>query len=280
MTDSRDEEVARSSTPPTLGLPNPGLPNTRPPAATPLPTATPLSGRTVVVIGGSSGIGRETADRARMLGADVILTGRDADRVRRAGDEIGALSTTAFDATEREPLERFFAQLPKPVDHVFVTAGGSYYAPVADLDIERVRGALDEHLLLTLNVAQLAIGRVREGGSLLFITGTAARHPAVGSAIAGIFAAALPALVANLALELAPIRVNLIAAGFVDTPLSAAILGDDLDVRRAELRKTLPIRRVVESADVADLAVQIMINSALTGATFDIDGGQQLLAEG
>ena len=78
-------------------------------------------------------------------------------------------------------------------------------------------------------------------------------------------------------LELAPIRVNLIAPGFVDTPLSAAILGDQLDARREQLRRTLPIRRVVSPVDVAALAVHLMTNTAVTGATYDIDGGQQLL---
>jgi NAD(P)-dependent dehydrogenase (short-subunit alcohol dehydrogenase family) len=96
-------------------------------------------------------------------------------------------------------------------------------------------------------------------------------------AIASTATVAFPALIANLALELAPIRVNSIAAGFVDTPLSASILGQDLDKRRDELRAKLPIRRVVGAADVAALAVHIMINTALTGATYDIDGGQQLV---
>jgi len=90
--------------------------------------------------------------------------------------------------------------------------------------------------------------------------------------------AALPALTKNLALEIAPVRVNLIAAGFVDTPLSAQLLGDELDNRRNQLRNTLPIGRVVGPADVAALAVHIMANTALTGATYDIDGGQQLVA--
>ena len=88
--------------------------------------------------------------------------------------------------------------------------------------------------------------------------------------------AALQALIANLALEIAPIRVNLIAPGFVDTPLSASLLGDELDARREELRSTLPIGRVVGPEDVAALAVHLMTNTALTGATYDIDGGQQL----
>ena len=108
--------------------------------------------------------------------------------------------------------------------------------------------------------------------------GTGARRPAIGLALAAAVTAALPALTANLALELAPVRVNLIAAGFVDTPLSAELLGDELENRRNQLRATLPIRRVVGPADVAALAVHIMANTALTGATYDIDGGQQLVA--
>ena len=87
----------------------------------------------------------------------------------------------------------------------------------------------------------------------------------------------MPALTAGLALELAPVRVNMIAPGFVDTPLSAQLLGDQLEARRDQLRDTLPIRRVVGPDDVAALAVHIMTNTALTGATYDIDGGQQLL---
>jgi NAD(P)-dependent dehydrogenase (short-subunit alcohol dehydrogenase family) len=143
------------------------------------------------VIGGSAGIGLETARRARAEGAKVILTGRDPERLKRAAGELDAVSTTDFDATDTASLERFFA---------------------------------------------------------------------------------------NLALELAPVRVNLIAAGFVDTPLSAELLGDQLENRRDQLRATLPIRRVVEPADVAALAVHIMTNTALTGATYDIDGGQQLIS--
>jgi NAD(P)-dependent dehydrogenase (short-subunit alcohol dehydrogenase family) len=96
-------------------------------------------------------------------------------------------------------------------------------------------------------------------------------------ALIGALTAAMPALTKNLAVELAPIRVNLIAAGFVDTPLSASLLGDQLDARREQLCKMLPIRRVVGPKDIAALAVHLMTNTALTGATYDIDGGQQLV---
>ena len=89
--------------------------------------------------------------------------------------------------------------------------------------------------------------------------------------------AAMPALVRSLAVELAPIRVAMVAPGFVDTPLSATILGDGLDARRDQLRTRLPIRRVVRPEDVAALVVDLMTNTAVTGATFDVDGGQQLV---
>ena len=235
-----------------------------------------LFGQTVVVIGGSAGIGLETARRARGEGADVVLVGRDPDHLEGAAAEVDARSTAAFDATDSGRLDQFFAELPGPIDHVLVTAGGNYYARLADLDFTRARRLIDDHLLLPLHVARAAVGKVRPAGTLLFMGGSD-RRPGLGLVLSGAVIAAIPVLIANLALELAPVRVNLIAAGFVDTALSARLLGDDLEQRRDQLRATLPIRRVVGPEDVAALAVHLMTNTALTGATYDIDGGQQLI---
>ena len=237
----------------------------------------PLREQTVVVIGGSSGIGLETARRARAEGAAVVITGRDPERLRQAALELDALSSAAFDATDFERLKRFFDELPTPVDHLMVTAGGPYYARLADIDFERAGRHVMQHTLLPLHVARNAAAKLRPGGSLLFVGGTGARRPAAGLALASALTAALPALTKVLAIELAPVRVNLIAPGFVDTPLSATLLGDRLDERRDQLRATLPIGRVVGPEDVAALAVHLMTNTALTGATYDIDGGQQLV---
>jgi NAD(P)-dependent dehydrogenase (short-subunit alcohol dehydrogenase family) len=237
-----------------------------------------LLGQTVVLIGGSAGIGLETARRARAEGARLILTGRDPERLQHAAGELEALSIAAFDATDPASLERFFVDLPATIDHVMVTAGEPHYGRLLDLDFEQARRALDIHLLLMLQVARNAVHKVRPGGTLVFMGGTGGRRPGIGMGVVPTVTAALPALTASLALELAPVRVNLIAAGFVDTPLSASLLGDELDNRRNQLRATLPIRRVVTAADVAALAVHLMINTALTGATYDIDGGQQFVA--
>jgi NAD(P)-dependent dehydrogenase (short-subunit alcohol dehydrogenase family) len=236
-----------------------------------------LNGQTVVVIGGSAGIGLETARRARSEGARVILTGRNPERLQRAASELEALSTAAFDAADAAALGRFFRDLPTPIDHLMLTAGRPHYGRLLDMDVAETRRNLGEHLELAIQVARHSAGKVRPGGTLIFMGGTGARRPAIGLGMASTLTAALPALTASLALELAPVRVNLIAAGFVDTPLSAALLGDELENRRKQLRATLPIRRVVDPTDVAALAVHLMINTALTGATYDVDGGQQLL---
>ncbi|MDX6262614.1 MAG: hypothetical protein QOH84_4302 [Kribbellaceae bacterium] len=237
---------------------------------------TELDGQTVVVIGGSLGIGLETARRARAEGAKVIITARNAERLEAAGQELGA-ETAAFDATDFAQLKDFFDGLPTPIDHILVTGPGPYYAPLPELDLDRARADLESHLLLPIQIAKLSIGKVRPGGTLLFMGGTGGRKSAPGMSVIGALTAAGPALTRNLAVELAPIRVNLIAAGFVDTPLSATLLGDQLDARREQLRATLPIGRVVGPEDIANLAVQLMTNTALTGATYDIDGGQQLV---
>jgi NAD(P)-dependent dehydrogenase (short-subunit alcohol dehydrogenase family) len=248
------------------------------PATSPGGRPPELLGQTVVVIGGSSGMGLETARRARAEGANLVLAARNPHRLERVGAELEA-STVAFDAVDFDRLGRFFDELPTPVDHVMVTGAGPYYAPLAEFDFDVGRRDLDTHLWLPLHVAQHAATKVRPGGTLIFISGTGARRPTVGFALISALTAAMPAVVADLALEIAPVRVNLIAAGFVDTPLSASLLGDELEARREQLRTTLPIGRVVGPADIAALAVHLMTNTAVTGATYDIDGGQQLVGD-
>lgn len=211
-----------------------------------------LIGQTVLVIGGSSGIGLETARLARAKGAGIILTARNPDRLHRVGLELGA-SIAAFDATDFGRLDRFFDALPAPIDHQLVTGPSPCHLPLAEFGLDAARRAIDAQLLLPLQVARHARSKIRPGGTLLFMVSTAGRRMAPGLALNTALKAALPAMTRSLALELAPVRVNLIAACLVG--------------------------RVVGPADIPALAVHLMTNATITGATFDIDDGQQLVEE-
>jgi NAD(P)-dependent dehydrogenase (short-subunit alcohol dehydrogenase family) len=181
-----------------------------------------LLGQTVVLIGGGAGIGLETARLARAEGADVVLADRDPQRLEQAALDVDARSTAAFDATDAASLRRFFDGLPGQVDHVLVTVGGPSYGPLLEMTAAEVRDALSGHVVLALEVARHAVGKMRPGGTLLFMGGTGGRRIGRGLGIASAATAVNPPFVAALALELAPVRANLIAAGFVDTPLSAS----------------------------------------------------------
>ena len=156
-----------------------------------------LYGQTVVVIGGSAGIGLETARQARAKGARIILTARTPDRLNRAASELDALSTAVFDAEDSNALDKFFQNLPQ-IDHVMLTAGRPIYGRMLDMDIEQARRSLDSHLLLMLQVARNAAHKVRPGGAVLFMGGTGARRPGLGVGLTSAVTAAMPALTANL----------------------------------------------------------------------------------
>jgi NAD(P)-dependent dehydrogenase (short-subunit alcohol dehydrogenase family) len=169
------------------------------------------------VIGGSAGIGLETARRARAEDADVILTGRNPDRLRKAALELGAHRTATFDANDAASLERFFQDLPTPIDHVMVTAGGPRYGPLLEMDSAQVRQAISEHVVLALEVARNAAVKMRPGGTLLLMGGTGGRRVGHGLGIVSAATAALPPFTAALALELAPVRVNSAASSVPPT---------------------------------------------------------------
>jgi NAD(P)-dependent dehydrogenase (short-subunit alcohol dehydrogenase family) len=141
-----------------------------------------LQGQTVVVIGGSAGIGLETARLARAEGADIILTGRDPERLHQAALEVGTSSIAAFDANDPAALERFFDDLP-PIDHVMVTAGAPHYGPLLETDPAALGRGFSEHFLRTVQVARCASGKVRPPGTLLFMAApvAVASPPAWGS---------------------------------------------------------------------------------------------------
>jgi NAD(P)-dependent dehydrogenase (short-subunit alcohol dehydrogenase family) len=239
-----------------------------------------LLGRTVVVIGGSAGIGLETARLARSEGGEVVITGRNPERLEHAARELSARSSAAFDADDAAAVKRFFDELPAPIDHVLIAAyTRRSYGPMLESTPEEVGRGIGRRVTQVLEIARNAVPKMRPGGTLV-LTGGVERQFKREYGITPAAFAVLPPFTAALALEVAPVRVNLIQAGFVDTALATSYFADEaaVEARRAELRATLPIGRVVGPADVAALAVHLMTNTAVTGATYDIDGGQRLVA--
>jgi NADP-dependent 3-hydroxy acid dehydrogenase YdfG len=151
-----------------------------------------LLGQTVVVIGGSAGIGLETARRARAEGAEVILTGRNPERLAEAASQFGARQSAAFDANDAASLASFFGSVPTPIDHVMVTAGGPAYGPLLEMNSDEVRQAVSGHIVLGLDVARNAVGKMRPGGSLVLMGGTGGRRIGHGLGIVSAATAALP----------------------------------------------------------------------------------------
>jgi NAD(P)-dependent dehydrogenase (short-subunit alcohol dehydrogenase family) len=237
-----------------------------------------LWGRRIVFLGGTSGIGLAAARLASRYGAEPVLVGRNPETLESARRELGAERTASFDVTDEADLEAFFVEVGE-MDHVLVTTGGPHYGTLARMDLAGARHTFDERVSTMLYVARHAGHRIAPGGSLTFMGGTGSRRPVPGLAVTGAMNAAAETLVRGLAVEVAPVRVNLIAAGFVDTPMSAKVFGDEegLEARRAELKRTLPIRRVVRPEDVAWAALHLMTNTAITRVTLDLDGGQNLV---
>ena len=151
-----------------------------------------LAGQTVVIIGGSAGIGLETALAARRAGRERRADRAGSGRLEAAREAVGPIRTAAFDVTDRHALAAFVADLPDPVNHVFITAGHPYYAPLDELDLDRTTNEFAATIGVLIDVGRLAAPRMRAGGALLMMSGTGARKPAVGTVVPASSAADCP----------------------------------------------------------------------------------------
>jgi NAD(P)-dependent dehydrogenase (short-subunit alcohol dehydrogenase family) len=171
-----------------------------------------LRGQTVVVIGAASELGLAVARAAKAEGAQLIMTDPHAGHLEDAADEIGAEATAPLDATDPGRVERFLRRLPTPVDHVLIVIDATYGALLGQLDLAQAHDVLGQ-LLVPLYVSRFAIQEMGAGGSLLFVRPTSGQPPTAGRTVPSVIAITLPALIANLALESAAVRINLIVAG-------------------------------------------------------------------
>jgi NAD(P)-dependent dehydrogenase (short-subunit alcohol dehydrogenase family) len=228
-----------------------------------------LRDKKVVVVGGSSGIGLSTAELAKREGAEVVIASRNAERLAAAAKKLSATAIPA-DVTSDESVEELFRKCG-PVDHVVVTAAQLRTGPFKTVNMEDVRATMEGKFWGAWRVARAA--EIRPGGSLTLVTGFLSIRPRPNSAIVGATNGALESLARSLALELAPVRVNAVSPGIIDTPIRAAM---PEEARRDMLAKTaasLPVGRVGVGEDIARQILAFMTIGFATGSIVYLDGG-------
>ena len=231
-----------------------------------------LINKMVVVLGGSSGMGLATAKAAKADGARVVIAGRSRERLQAARAVLGdGVRTVALDVGDEMGTRALFSELG-PVDHVFITAGAVLFDPKLAPDAASVRPALDTRFWGAFNAAKFAAANMSTGGSITFTSGTAAMRPIRGASVAGASCGAVEAFARSLAVDLAPIRVNTIQPGLIDTPFLDT-LGERRSAIIAEYSRRLPVGRVGRTEDVANAVLFLMKNGFVTGITLTVDGG-------
>jgi NAD(P)-dependent dehydrogenase (short-subunit alcohol dehydrogenase family) len=234
-----------------------------------------LTGSTVLVIGGSSGIGLASARLARERGARVWIAARDAARLERARRELGGVEALAVDAADEPSVAALFARIGA-LDHVLSTAGAVVHAPRLEGELDVLRARSDLRVRAALHVVRHAAPRIRPGGSITLMSGTASQRPHAGGALDSAACAAIEGLTRALALELGPVRINALCPGPIDTPLLASALGPARADYLAQVAKQLPVGRAGRPEDVAQAALFLMSCGFATGVVLPVDGGLRL----
>lgn len=227
--------------------------------------AADLEGQRVLIVGAGGGIGRASAKAFAEAGAHVVATGRDPAKLEGVGHE-----AVALDFLDNDAVESFFADRPV-FDHVVVAAAATKSGSVGSLDLEAAKASMESKFWGAYRVARAA--RIKDGGSLTFVSGFLANRPSATSVLQGAINAALDALARGLALERAPVRVNSVSPGLIDTPVWSAMAEADRTAMFERTAARLPARRIGAPEDVAAAILFVATNPFATGSTVTVDGG-------
>jgi NAD(P)-dependent dehydrogenase (short-subunit alcohol dehydrogenase family) len=232
-----------------------------------------LAGRRVVVVGGTSGMGRATALAAAAQGAEVVAAGR---RPIAAREPVEGVRQAEVDVTDEASVRALFDEVGE-LDHLFVSASPGSPGPFLEQDLAAARTFVDGKLLGSWTCARYAAPRMREGGSITFVTGGAAVRPPGNAAMVTAAFAAIEALSRALALELGPVRVNTIRPGYTDSEMWSGLSDADRDDLRRRVADALPTGRIGTPEDVAHAAIFLMTSRQTTGAVLEVSGGETLV---
>jgi len=220
-----------------------------------------LEGKRVVVVGGSSGIGLATADAAAAAGADVVAVSRRTE--------------AALDVVDEGSVASFFETVGT-LDHLVFTPTARASGPVTEVDLDAARRAFDTKYWGAVYCVRHAAPRIEREGSITLLSGAAAWTPMRGGAITASTNGAIAALVRTLAVELAPVRVNAVSPGIIDTPTWSALPEDQRTALFERLAGALPVGRVGTAEDVAEAIVFLMTSGFTTGTVLHVEGGHSL----
>lgn len=230
-----------------------------------------VANKTVLVVGGSSGIGLATARAAVELEADVTIASHDPARLRQAGETLSkAARTLVVDTNDNGSILKMFSETG-PFDFVIVSAATTKGGPVRQLPLEDAYASMNSKFWGAYRVARAA--KINQGGSLTLVSGFLSQRPSAGAVLQGAINAALEGLVRGLALEFAPVRVNAVSPGLIDTPLYSKLSEEQRRQLYEETRQQLPVDRIGNAEDVAKAALFVATNSFVTGSVVTIDGG-------
>jgi NAD(P)-dependent dehydrogenase (short-subunit alcohol dehydrogenase family) len=237
-----------------------------------------FDGKRIVVTGGSSGIGLATAEAAIARGAEVVITGRDRKRLDCALSQLGSRARGfAVDASDEKAVRGIFAEL-QHVDHIFSNAGGITGASkLLSTDVSAMRPAMDIRFWGAIYAAKYGAPKMREGGSIVLMSGIASQRPILGAVVASASGSSVEGLARSLAVDLAPIRVNTIRPGLIDTPLIDQFVGERKDAFVKMYAERVPVRRIGRAEEIADAVLFLMSNGFVNGITLTVDGGALLI---
>ncbi len=242
-------------------------------------TASIRSSDHILVVGGSSGIGKAVAQEALSAGARVTIAGRSRQRLDAAVAVLDGgprLRAVVADIAQEADVERLFGETAT-FDHLVCTAVDAAYQPIRAFEVAAARRVIDSKLLGPMLLAKHGARRIRGDGSMTFVSGIAAYRPSLGGSMIAAVNGALASLAAALAIELAPLRVNVVSPGWTDTPVWDAIAGENKRAVQEQMAKRLPVGRIGQPRDIAQAILAVVGNGFITGTVLHVDGGHRLV---